>query len=359
VRILDRYVLSEFVAYLAMGLCAFIGIFVIVDVFEKIDVFVDAQVKPALVLRFYLSYVPVVLIEILPVAVLLASLIAFGRMARFHELTAMRTAGRSLMRIYLPILLFVTGLAVASFSLSELVVPEANSRRKHIMNHEIKKKPEFPARRQDLRYVGQGGRIYIVGSYDVRRSVMRDVVIQEFAQGTLARRLDARQGRWEDDSHWVLIDGFVREFDGDHVKTAHFAEHRLEVPEVPEDFAKEERDPEIMGFRELKRWIERFRESGGDAAPYLVDLHLKLATPFVNLVTVILGAALSARIRRGGLAIGFGLSLVISFLYYAMIRAGQAMGHGGNLPPVLAAWIANLVFGGIAILLLARASQEE
>ncbi len=95
-RILDRYVLSEFVAYLAMGLFAFIGIFVIVDVFEKIDVFVDAQVKPALVLRFYLSYVPVVLIEILPVAVLLASLIAFGRMARLHELTAMRVAGRSL-----------------------------------------------------------------------------------------------------------------------------------------------------------------------------------------------------------------------------------------------------------------------
>jgi lipopolysaccharide export system permease protein len=358
VRILDRYVLSEFVAYLAMGLFAFIGIFVIVDVFEKIDVFVDAQVKPALVLRFYLSYVPVVLIEILPVAVLLASLIAFGRMARLHELTAMRTAGRSLLRIYLPILLFVTGLAVASFSLSELVVPEANSRRKQIMNHEIKKKPEFPARRQDLRYVGQGGRIYIIGSYDVRRSIMRDVVIQEFAAGTLARRIDARQGRW-DDSHWVLIDGFVREFTGDQVKTTHFPEHTLEVPELPDDFAKEERDPEIMGFRELKRWIARFRGSGGDAAPYLVDLHMKLAAPFVNLVTVILGAALSARIRRGGLAIGFGLSLIISFLYYAMIRAGQALGHGGSLPPVLAAWLANLVFGGFAAMLLAQASQEQ
>jgi lipopolysaccharide export system permease protein len=357
-KILDRYVLSEFIAYLAMGLLAFIGIFVIVDVFEKIDTFVDAQAPLTLVLRFYLSYVPVVLIEILPVAVLLASLIAFGRMVRLHELTAMRSGGRSLFRIYLPVLVFVTGIAATSFALGELVVPEANSRRKRIMNHEIKKKPEAQARRQDVRYVGQGGRVYIIGSYDVRRAVMRDVVIQEFAAGALVRRIDARHGRWQD-GRWELSEGYTRRFDGDRVTTEHFDRMPLAATEVPDDFSKEERDPDIMGFRELRSWISRFRQSGGDAAPYLVDMQMKLAAPFVNLVTVILGAAISSRLRRGGLAVGFGLSFLISFLYYALIRAAQAVGRGGSLPPLLAAWLPNLVIGGVAIALLWRAHREQ
>jgi lipopolysaccharide export system permease protein len=356
VRILDRYILREFISYLLMGLLAFVGIFVIVDVFEKIDTFVDAKAPIALILRFYLSYIPVVMVEILPVAVLLATLLSLGRFARFHELTAMRVAGRSLLRIYRPIILFVCLICAFAFAMGERVVPDGNFRRKKIMNREIKQRPEFPARRQDVRYIGRDGRIYILGSYDVRRSTMRDVVIQEFSGGALARRIDARQGKWAED-HWEFRDGYVRTFGGDTLSSERFDQLPLIVPEQPEDFAKEERDPDFMGYAELKRWIERFRQSGGEARPYLVDLQMKLASPFVNLITVLIGASLATRIRRGGTALGFGLSLVISFVYYALIRAGQAIGHGGSLPPVLAAWMANIIFGVLGTLLLLRARR--
>lgn len=355
-RILDRYLLREFASYLLMGLLAFVGIFVIVDVFEKIDTFVDAQAEPLLVLRFYASYVPVVVVLILPVALLLASLLSLGRFARYHELTAMRVAGQSLFRIYLPVFSLALALSAASFALGEMVVPEANHRRKKIMDQEIKQRPSFPSRRQDVRYIGLGGRIYIIGTYDTQRKLMRDLVVQEFAGGTLGRRIDARQGQWKDD-HWELMTGYVRTFSGDSLGSERFDRLRLEVPERPEDFAKEERDPEVMGYAELRRWIERFRQSGGEARPYLVDLHLKLASPLTNLITVLIGASLSTRVRRGGTALGFGLSLVISFVYYSFIRAAQALGHGGALPPVLAAWIANLIFGGLGVLLLVRAQR--
>jgi lipopolysaccharide export system permease protein len=353
VMILDRYILREFISYLLIGLLAFVGIFIIVDIFEKIDTFVDAEAPATLVFRFYLSYVPVVMVDILPVAVLLATLLSLGRFARFNELTAMRVAGRSLLRIYQPIILFVVLIAAAAFVMGELVVPEANYRRKKIMDREIRQRPEFPSRRQDVRYIGQGGRIYILGSYDVRRSLMRDVVIQEFSGGTLARRIDARQGRWAED-HWELVDGYVRAFGGDSLSSQRFADLRLDVPEVPEDFTKEERDPEQMGYRDLKHWIERFRQSGGEARAYLVDLHSKIASPFINLITVLLGASLFSRVRRGGKALGFGLSLLISFVYYALIRAGQALGHGGTLPPALAAWMANIIFGLVGLILMMR-----
>jgi lipopolysaccharide export system permease protein len=294
-------------------------------------------------------------VQILPVAVLLAALLSLGRFARHHELTAMRVAGLSLFRIYMPIILFAIGLGAASFYLGEAVVPDANLRRKQIMNQEIKHKPER-TRRQDVRYIGRGGRIYIIGSYDVPRATMRDVVIQEFAAGRLARRIDARQAQWLDDQ-WELRGGYERTFAGDRVVTTRFDRLALAAPEKPEDFAKEERDPDAMGFAELRRWIERFRQSGGEARPYLVDMHLKLATPFINVITVLIGAALSTRLRRGGTAVGFGLSLLISFLYYSLIRAAQALGHGGALPPILAAWIANLIFGALGIMLLLRAQR--
>jgi len=355
-RILDRYLLREFVVYLIMGLLAFVGIFVIVDVFEKIDTFVDAQAAPALVVRFYLTYVPVVLVQILPVAVLLASLLSLGRFVRYNELTAMRIAGQSLYRIFRPLFALALALSVVSFVLGEAVVPEANHRRKKVMDQEIKQKPELPSRRQDVRYIGRDGRIYILGSYDTQRAMMRDVVVQEFKAGTLSRRIDARLGQWKED-HWELASGYVRTFNADTVGTRRFDRLVLEAPERPEEFAKEERDPEVMGFLELRRWIERFRESGGEVRPYLVDLHLKLASPLTNLITVLIGASLSTRIRRGGTALGFGLSLVISFVYYSLIRAGQALGHGGALPPVLAAWISNLIFGALALTLLARAQR--
>jgi lipopolysaccharide export system permease protein len=221
VRILDRYLLREFASYLLVGLLAFVGIFVIVDVFEKIDTFVDAQAEPLLVLRFYASYVPVVVVLILPVALLLASLLSLGRFARYHELTAMRVAGQSLFRIYLPVFSLALALSAASFALGEMVVPEANHRRKKIMDQEIKQRPSFPSRRQDVRYIGLGGRIYIIGTYDTQRKLMRDLVVQEFAGGTLGRRIDARQGQWKDD-HWELMTGYVRTFGGDSLASERF-----------------------------------------------------------------------------------------------------------------------------------------
>ncbi len=356
-KILDRYLLSEFIAYLVMGLMAIVGIFVIVDIFEKIDTFVDAKAPLALIVRFYASYIPVVTVQVLPIAVLLASLLSLGRFARHHELTAMRVAGLSLFRIYLPILLFAVGLGIAAFALGEIVVPEANQRRKRIMNQEIKHKPEV-SRRQDVRYIGRDGRIYIIGSYDVPRATMRDVVIQEFAGGNLARRIDARLGQWQG-QHWELRNGYVRTFGGDSLSTRRFDRFEFRAAEQPDDFAKEERDPDVMGYAELRRWITRFRQSGGEARPYLVDMHMKLAMPLVNVITVLIGASLSTRLRRGGTALGFGLSLLISFLYYSLIRAGQALGHGGTLPPVVAAWIANLVFTAIGLALLARAQRGQ
>jgi lipopolysaccharide export system permease protein len=129
------------------------------------------------------------------------------------------------------------------------------------------------------------------------------------------------------------------------------------LPETPEDFAEAEEDPGALSYWELSNYIGRLKQSGSRVQKYLVELYLKVAFPLTNLIVVVIGTALALRVRRGGLAVSFGLSVFISFIYYAFIRTGQALGHKGALPPLLAAWIGNIFFGVLAVELLRRARR--
>ena len=113
-----------------------------------------------------------------------------------------------------------------------------------------------------------------------------------------------------------------------------------------------------MNFFELRKFVERLRASGGAVAKYLVDLHLKLAFPLVNFIVVMIGASLATQLRLQSAAIGFGLSVAISFVYYGFMRTGQALGHTGALPPYAAAWIGDAVFGAVALVMLYRAQRR-
>ena len=108
---------------------------------------------------------------------------------------------------------------------------------------------------------------------------------------------------------------------------------------------------------ELRSYLDRLRASGARVSNYLVDLHLKLAFPLVNFIVVMIGAPVATRLRMQSAALGFGLSVAISFLYYGFMRAGQALGHNGALPPYLAAWLGDLVFGVVGFTMMVRAQR--
>jgi lipopolysaccharide export system permease protein len=170
-------------------------------------------------------------------------------------------------------------------------------------------------------------------------------------------RIDAREARWEN-GRWVFRDGYTRRFDRDGEHAAQFTE--LTIPglkERPADFAEAVEDPEVLSFWQLQHYIDRLRQSGSRVQKYLVELNLKIAFPLTNFIVVLIGSALAIRVKRGGLAMAFGLSVFISFLYYALIRTGQSLGHSGRLPPVFAAWMGNLFFVGIGLELLRRARR--
>ncbi len=358
-KILDRYLLREFSGYLMLGLTGFVVLFVVVDIFEKIDIFLDHRAPFALVARFYLYRAPEVVVQVLPVALLLATFLALGQLNKFGELTAMRATGQSLMRILAPVFAIAVAAGLLSLVFGEIVVPRANRERDRIFDRQIQglHQPVI-TERADITYLGRGGRIWSVRLYLVREKRMREVSLMEFKNGALTRRLDADEASW-DGHHWTFSKGMMRSFT-DTAEDAHpFDQMAVDgLTERPEDFAKESPAPEEMTYFELRSYIERLRSSGARVANYLVDLHAKLAFPLINVVVVMIGAAIATRLRMQSAALGFGLSVAISFMYYAFMRTGQALGHNGALPPYLAAWLGDIVFGSVGVFVLYQAQRR-
>ena len=357
-RLLDRYVLREQLIALLAGLVFFVSVFIVVDVFEKIDTFLDNKVPVTTVATYYVVSIPGITLQVLPMAMLLSCLLALGQIGRTNELTAMRAAGVGTGRIAAPLLgaaLLISGLV---FVTNEVFLPHLNARQARIYRGEIKKQNlEGPAMRANLAYLGADGRTFLIRNYNVPERSMREVVIQEIKEHTLVGRIDAQSAKWEND-RWVFREGYTRRFDREGEHAAHFNE--LVIPglvERPRDFAEAEEDPKALSYWELTEYIARLRQSGSRVQKYLVELYLKISFPLTNFIVVVIGTALALRVRRGGLAVSFGLSVFISFIYYAFIRTGQSLGHSGALPPLLAAWAGNIFFGALAFELFRRARR--
>jgi lipopolysaccharide export system permease protein len=358
VRILDRYLIREQVLSLITGLIFFVAIFIVVDMFEKLDSFLDNKVPLPVVVHFYIVSIPGIVTIVLPMSMLLSCLLALNQIGRNNELTAMQAAGIGLARIVAPLYLFALLVCITVFVSNETVMPRLNAVRNQIYRGDIKKENlERTSVRTNLAYLGSEGRTFLIRSYNIPEKTMREVVIQQIQKHTLSGRIDAESATWEN-GHWVFRQGFVRRFDREGEHAAHFNE--LVIPglkEAPDSFEKAEEDPKALSYWELERYIQRLRQSGSRVQKYLVELYLKISFPLTNLIVVLIGTALALRVRRGGLAISFGLAVFISFVYYAIIRTGQALGHSGTLPPLLGAWLGNLVFGGIGLALLQRARK--
>lgn len=357
-RLLDRYIIREQLQTLLAGLLFFVSVFIIVDVFEKIDTFLDNRVPAHIVATYYAMFIPGIIVQVLPMAMLLSCLVALGQIGRQNELTAMQAAGIGVERIALPLWAVAAAMSVLVFVVNEVALPPLNARRLQMYRVDIKKQNlEGASVRMNLAYLGRDGRTFLIRTYNIPAREMREVVIQEISQHTLTGRIDAESATWEN-SRWVFRQGFVRRFDREGEHAAEF--HELVIPglvETPDDFAKAEEEPMALSYWELQSYIERLKQSGSRVQKYTVELYLKVAFPLTNLIVVVIGTALALRVRRGGLAISFGLSVLISFIYYAFIRTGQSLGHSGTLPPVLAAWIGNFFFGVLAVVLLKRARR--
>lgn len=354
-RRLDRLLVFDTVPAYLLGVTGFVLFFVIFDVFERVDVFVDNRTPLPLILRYYLCSVPYSAVLMSPIAMLLAVFMILGQMAKNNEITAMKNAGLSLYRIFLPLFLLGALVSVGIFYLGDRIMPPAAAARRQIYDEKIRKRPpRLGGIRMNLNVLGNNGRIFAVRRFDLRRSIMEDLVIQEFHDGRMTHRVDARTAEYQD-GRWLFREGVTRRFDGERETASPFDSLTIpEIRETPSDLTREDADANQMSLAALKDYARRLKQAGRPSQKYDTEANLKLAFPMVNLMAVLLAAPLATRLRRGGIAIGFGLSFLLFLFYIGLVRMGQVLGHSGTLPPWSAAWLGNMVFGAMGCAMLIK-----
>ncbi|MBI4553103.1 MAG: LptF/LptG family permease [Candidatus Latescibacteria bacterium] len=359
-RLLSRYVLRQFFAAMGLSLLAFVMIFVVVDLIQRLDKFLDHAVAPSLIALYYLNFLPYIIVLTIPVSLLLASLFTVGQLAKYGELTAMKASGVSLYRIFIPVLGMSVLVGLLVFVAGEWVVPASNQRKERINKVYVEQQGlEEHTQREHVYVRGEGGRQYALTQYDGRQRRASGVLVVEFQDGAIVGVIRAERMDW-DGNRWLLRRGTVRRFQPGGGLVAFQSFETLPRPdwnERPDDFLKEQKGPQEMNYGELKRYIQLVQRSGGDVQGYLVDLYLKFSFPCANAIIVLFGVAIASHIRKSGAAVGFALSIGICFIYWGMIRIAQALGHAGTLSPLVGAWGPNVVFGLLGLFLLFRAPK--
>ena len=253
---------------------------------------------------------------------------------------------------------------IGSFILGETVLPWSVVRRDHIMRASIRhQEPESADVRANVIYQGAEGRLWTIQTLDGRDSTANIVTVQRAENGRVEWRLDAEQAKVRG-SGWIFLRGVERQFviapgarkGSAMVEHAAVFDERV-LPDIHdsfEDLAHVERQPAQLGAIGLRAYIERARASGGRVQRYLTEFHMRLAWPVANVIVVLIGVALSTRLRKGGVMISAGIALFVSFTYYGVMKTGQAFGYNGAVPPMVAAWIGIVLFGGVAAVLMAR-----
>ncbi|HZM14752.1 MAG TPA: LptF/LptG family permease [Candidatus Krumholzibacteria bacterium] len=363
-RIHDRYVLALFVRVLIFCILSLAVIFLLVDLFEKIDDFIDHQASVQHVARFYLFMLPEIVRLTLPVNVMLATIITLGILARNNEVVAFVASGVSMLRLTAPILLLAALGVAFSGLLAEHVVPRTNAAERRILRVDIEKsEPEDARVRHSFAFHGEGDVHWDAKSFNTRTQTLRDVTVFRYLEGRVLWRVEAKTAVWQDGA-WEFHDGNRRQFVPDSLGTGireelePFTRRRFpELAETPEDLARLEPIPEAMNYFQLRSHVDRLRRSGAQVNDYLVDLYTKISYPFTTLIMAILGVGLSASKRKPGLLTGVGLTLTIAFSYLALTELSAALGKNESIPPVLAAWLGPLFFGVASLGLFARINR--
>ncbi|OGC77169.1 MAG: hypothetical protein A2Z27_00560 [candidate division Zixibacteria bacterium RBG_16_50_21] len=362
-RILDRYIADRFLKSFLISMGVLIVVPVLVDVIEHVDYFVDRGANLTTVVRYYFFYLPYFLTFTIPVACLLSTLFSLGILNKNNEITAMKASGTSLYRVFIPVFGAAILISVLAFLNEEELKPPFLEERSRIKQEEIEKyKRQETTRFYNLFAQGENGWIYHFNVFDSQENTGYQALLQRFESNELREQIEADKMNWQPPV-WVLENGRYRVFTDDTLSSR--AEQfesfkrlvKFDLRVKPELFIRKAKHPDQMNFKELYGYIRSKSKSGVEVSKELVQLHMKIAFPLASFIIVLFGAPIASTPRRSGLAFSFGATLIISFVYYVLLKFGQSLGYNEKLPPALAAWMGNIVFGVLGLIILFRSRK--
>ncbi|MBU2614933.1 MAG: LptF/LptG family permease [Elusimicrobia bacterium] len=362
-NILKKYILKEFLESFLFGLAFFCLIFLLSEFFFRLPDFISFKASFAFILKYMGALLPMWLKDSMPVAVLVGIVFSLNRLSHDNEITAIKSCGINLPSLFAPV--FLAGLVLVLFGivLNNELVPRGFA--KTIQMREIglyNKQAEGPAlQHKGIVYHSLDGRNFSIDAFDSKTGIIYNVIIDKFnskyslIEQTFARQMIYNNGKW------VLKYVTERKFtDGGRelLSEKKLAEKVLTIPEKPEDFIPAKTDIDLLTTYELKDEIMRLKNASQPAIKQTVAYQLRFSYPFSSLVVMFLGLPLAlglggkyAKVR------GVGYVLVISFFYWTLMSLGRVLGEARILPPVLGAWLCNIVFLLTGITLFTKISK--
>ncbi len=346
-RLLDRYILKELLYPFIFGVASFSSIFIASTMLFKITQYIT-QYGASLetVGRLFLYSLPEVINYTFPMSMLLAALMAFGRLSGSSEIVAMKASGVSYYRIVAPVL--VVGFVVSMFSVvwAEKVVPTAKMQYSYILNYEIKHntKPRTQEHIVIKSFVGDTQRITYANHFDADKGKMTGITIEEFQKGKIARVQTAREGFWEHGS-WRVVNGNIYSLNDEEgvQSTAQFKEQLIPLDFSPRQISWEQKDEDEMTIRELREYIAILQRRHQPTARQWCEIFMRINIPLASFFFAMIGAALGTQKLRTSSSIGLGISILVIFIYYAVMTFTTGLGKGGVIPPLLACILPNVL----------------
>jgi len=359
----DRYLLRQMMGPFFLALAG-LALFILLNLILRLsELMVDRGIGVTQLLRLLIFWMPELIAWAIPMAALFAVFLGLGRLEHDREIMALESIGVSLKRILLPLLIASIGLSFLTFAVYNWAMPASKNAAQRTYR-EILFTQSVPRISANTFFTGSNNQYFYVRQYDADDGKVHDVLIydvsgQMFPQAeSQITMVTADSGTWTGEN-WDLSDGRMYGFnrEGALIYSGTFEELSLPVAQTADQLWSQSKSPSEMGIRELIARIERARTSGLSINESIVELHQRFALPMSALLFVLVGGTVSLMFGSKSRSTGIIIGLLIIGLYQGTYFWMQALGRRGGMNPVLAAWIPNLLFGLLGLLLFLRVDR--
>lgn len=352
-KILDKYIIRKFLGTFFFSLALIIVIAVVFDISEKLDDFIERKAPlRAIVFDYYLNFIPYFANLFAPLFVFISVIYFTARMAANTEIVAILNSGVSFKRLLVPYFIAAGLLAAVSFYFNGWVIPHSNKIKLDFENVYIKNPVEFKDRNIH-RQISPGVFMYME-SYNNRNNTGYRFSLEKIEDGRRTWYLNSDRIQWDSlTGKWIIYNYYARKINGFHERLESGARKDTTLKMKPADFKRRLNVIEAMDNRELNRFIREEKLQGSEnVTAYLVESYRRIALPFSTFILMLIGVSLSSRKIRGGIGAQLGLGITLSFAYILFMQISNTFAINGSIAPVIAVWFPNVIFAGVAFLLI-------
>lgn len=347
---LDLYIIKKFLGTYVFSIIIIILIAVIFDLSEKIDDFMenDASFKEV-AFEYYLNFIPYFAILFSPLFTFIAVIFFTSKMAYNTEIIAILSSGVSFRRMLWPY--FFSAFIIAGFVyvMSNYFIPQANAERFEFEEKYIHSRPPNFRDRNIHKQLEPGLFVYME-SYSNTSNIGYKFSLERFDEGKLVSKLMADYVRWDSTiNKWNIRNYYIRDIDGVEEEISRGSSLDTTLNMYPEEFRQRENVVEAMSRSELKDYIDKQKMQGStNVVLFQIEFYKRISNPFSTFILTLIGLSVSSRKVRGGIGGHIGVGLTLSFSYILFMQFSSQFAIGGNLNPLLAVWIPNILYAFIA-----------